>query len=89
MPHRAGHSLVPEFSFPQSWEMASQAIPGLMSPEQYRQIGRGLLDFVPGVSTALNWPQMGPWGRLCGTGRARSCDRWREGGSGEGVSKVS
>jgi hypothetical protein len=34
-----------------------------MSPEQYRQIGRGLLDFVPGVSTALNWPQMGPWGR--------------------------
>ena len=63
MPHRAGHSPVPEFGFPQSWEVASQAIPGFMSPEQYRQIGRGLLDYVPGVSTALNWGEMGPWGR--------------------------
>ena len=68
MPHRAGHSLVPEFGFPQSWEMASQAIPGFMSPEKYGQIGRGLLDYVPGVGTALNWPQMGPWGRAGSVG---------------------
>ena len=68
MPHRAGHSLVPEFGFPQSWEMASQAIPGFMSPEKYRQIGRGLLDYVPGVSTALNWGEMGPWGRAGSVG---------------------
>ena len=68
MPHRAGHSLVSEFGFPQSWEMASQAIPGFMSPEKYRQIGRGLLDYVPGVSTALNWGEMGPWGRAGSVG---------------------
>jgi len=68
MPHREGHSPVPEFGFPRSWEVASQAIPGFMSPEQYRQIGRGLLDYVPVVSTALNWNQMGPWGRAGSVG---------------------
>jgi hypothetical protein len=60
MPHAPGH---PSFEFPRPWQMASQAIPGFMSPEQYGQIGRGLLDFVPVVGTALNWNEMGPWGR--------------------------
>jgi hypothetical protein len=61
MPHIPGHG--PSFEFPRPWQMASQAIPGFMSPETYGQIGRGLLDYVPGVSTALNWNEMGPWGR--------------------------
>jgi hypothetical protein len=66
MPHAPGHG--PSFEFPRPWQMASQAMPGFMSPEQYGQIGRGLLDFTPVVGTALNWNEMGPWERALSVG---------------------
>lgn len=70
MAHRPGHYGLGGASIqvPSVGGLAGGALPGFMSPENYRRLGRGLLDFVPGVSTALNWPQMGPWGRAGSVG---------------------
>ena len=100
MPHRAGHSPVPDFGIGEIGPIGTggynpnavmdrlaqlEASNQLYFPdgrprfplnvmEPYRQgigrenLARGAASFVPGVGTAVNWGQMGPWERALSVG---------------------